>query len=186
MEIYVIRHTQVDVPKGTCYGQTDVPVSDSFEKEFLELKQRLPMDFDAAYSSPLSRCMQLAKQFSKEIITDNRLKEMYFGDWELKLWNDIPLTDIQPWYDDFVTISTPNGESFQDLYARCSFFLDELRSQKHQKVLIVTHGGIIRSMWAYLLKVPLQNAFKIPVGFGELFHFHLGKNEKEDFIVEKK
>src|SRR5690606_27071455 len=152
-------------------------VSDSFEKEFLELKQRLPMDFDAVYSSPLSRCMQLAKQFSKEIITDNRLKEMHFGDWELKLWNDIPLTDIQPWYDDFVTIPTPNGESFQDLYTRCYFSLDELRRQKHQKVLIVALVLIIRIIWTYLLQVPLENVIKIPVGLKELFHFHLGKNK---------
>ena len=28
MEIYLIRHTSVDVPAGYAYGQTDVPLKD--------------------------------------------------------------------------------------------------------------------------------------------------------------
>ena len=33
MEIILIRHTSVDVPQGVCYGQTDVPLRDTFEQE---------------------------------------------------------------------------------------------------------------------------------------------------------
>ena len=33
MEVILVRHTSVDVPKGTCYGQTDVPVAATFEVE---------------------------------------------------------------------------------------------------------------------------------------------------------
>ena len=33
MELYLIRHTSVDVPAGYSYGQTDVPLRDSFETE---------------------------------------------------------------------------------------------------------------------------------------------------------
>ena len=32
MSIYLIRHTEVDVPKGTCYGQKDVPLKKNAEK----------------------------------------------------------------------------------------------------------------------------------------------------------
>ena len=57
MEIILIRHTSVDVPRGTCYGQTDVPVRDTFEQEAeltrRSLEQFLP--FDKVYSSPLTR-----------------------------------------------------------------------------------------------------------------------------------
>lgn len=33
MKLYLVRHTRVDVPSGICYGQTDVPLADSFETE---------------------------------------------------------------------------------------------------------------------------------------------------------
>ena len=38
MEVYMIRHTSVGVPKGTCYGWTDVPIADTFEQEAAETK----------------------------------------------------------------------------------------------------------------------------------------------------
>ena len=33
MKVYIIRHTAPDVPQGTCYGQTDVPLKETFETE---------------------------------------------------------------------------------------------------------------------------------------------------------
>ena len=33
MEIYLVRHTSVDIPAGYAYGQTDVPLRPSFEDE---------------------------------------------------------------------------------------------------------------------------------------------------------
>ena len=61
MEVTFIRHTSVDVPPGVCYGQSDVPLRDSFEQEAAitseNLKTYRPQgrDFDHVYTSPLSR-----------------------------------------------------------------------------------------------------------------------------------
>ena len=33
MEIILVRHTSVALDKGTCYGWTDVELSDTFEQE---------------------------------------------------------------------------------------------------------------------------------------------------------
>lgn len=184
MEVYIIRHTKVALPKGICYGQTDVDLANTFEEEYVALKDQLPNHFDAVFSSPLKRCRQLAEKFSADMILDDRLKEMHFGDWELKAWDDIPLDEIQPWYDDFASVSTPNGENFAQLFARCVAFINYLRSQPFEKVLLVTHSGIIRSIWAYLLEISLQNSFKIPIGFGEVLQIHLG--EKEEYIIQTK
>ena len=66
MEVIFIRHTSVDVPPGVCYGQTDVPLRNSFEQEAAvtsgNLKSYRPngRDFDYVYTSPLSRCVRLA------------------------------------------------------------------------------------------------------------------------------
>lgn len=41
MEIYLVRHTSVDVPAGYAYGQTDVPLRPSFEDEAEAVKKDL-------------------------------------------------------------------------------------------------------------------------------------------------
>ncbi|HLT64903.1 MAG TPA: histidine phosphatase family protein, partial [Flavobacterium sp.] len=153
--------------------------------ELAVLKNQLPNDFDQVFSSPLLRCKTLAETFSSTILFDDRLKEMNFGDWELKAWNDIPTEEIQPWYNDFVTTKAPNGDSFESLYLRCAHFFDELRTKNYKKVLIITHGGFIRSTWSYLLEIPLKNTFKISLDFGEILHFNLAKNSNEDYIIKK-
>ena len=90
MKIYLLRHTRVDVPSGICYGQTDVSLAETFENELAIIKNTLLyVTFEKVYSSPLRRCMRLAKEFSDEIISDARLMELNFGDWENKSWEEI-------------------------------------------------------------------------------------------------
>lgn len=187
MEVYVIRHTRVNVPEGMCYGQADVGLANTFETETGELQSKLPLFFDCVYSSSLSRCTRLAKVFSPTFIPDDRLKEMHFGKWERKQWNQIPESEIHNWYQDFVHTMAPEGENFKAVYQRLCAFMNDLRLHaNNDNILLVCHGGIIRSIWCYLLQIPLENAFKIPVGFSEVLHFHLGKTQNEDFIIAKK
>ena len=62
MDIVLVRHTSVGVPKGTCYGWSDVPVAETFEDEAAETKRNLGTDaFDAVFSSPLTRARKLAE-----------------------------------------------------------------------------------------------------------------------------
>jgi len=52
MNIYLIRHTSVDVPKGLCYGQSDVPLRPTFEIEAAVTKAKIEsIHFDMAYTS---------------------------------------------------------------------------------------------------------------------------------------
>ena len=118
----------------------------------------IPTLFDKVYSSPLQRCMQLAHVISKDITIDNRLKELNFGSWELKKWTDIPKNEIQPWYDDWVNKSTHSGESYQDLQKRAISFVEDIPTH-YKKIAIVTHAGVIRSLWAYFNNVALKNSF---------------------------
>ena len=104
MKVVLIRHTRVDVPKGTCYGWSDVPVAETFVQEAAVTKaklQRYPA-FDAVYSSPLSRAHRLATFCGyPNAIIDNRLKEINMGDWEMQLYDDIEKKDpaIHAWFD---------------------------------------------------------------------------------------
>jgi len=169
MEIYIIRHTPVEVESGTCYGQSDVDLNDQLDHYQSIYAKELPQDFDAVFTSPLKRCVQLTEKLGfVNYETDHRLMEMNFGDWELKKWNDIPFEESNPWMENFVNVATPNGESMLDLYHRINTFYEDLKNRNFKKVLIVSHAGPIRCFWSIILQIPLINLFKIPVGFGEI------------------
>jgi alpha-ribazole phosphatase len=89
LKLTLIRHTSLNIDAGLCYGQTDVDVSDGFEQEARVTKAKLPQSIDAVFCSPLQRCVKLAHALGLENITyDDRLKELYFGDWEMQAWDN--------------------------------------------------------------------------------------------------
>lgn len=146
MEIYLVRHTETVCEKGICYGQTDVALKASYLEQFESIKSQIPAD-STIYSSPLSRCMLLANHLSPNIITDSRLMEMNFGDWEMQKWDAIPEADFTPWMNDFVNVAVPNGESFVNLHDRVSDFLTtDFSTNNSNSITIVTHAGVIRSI----------------------------------------
>jgi len=187
MEVHVIRHTPVNFDKNRCYGQLDVPLAASFDEDVNSIKDLLSDDYDAVYTSPKNRCTQLATALRfKNVTTDERLLELNFGAWEGKLWNEIDPTALNAWMENFVSIAPTQGESLEEMYARVSDFMDALRNEKFDKVLLISHAGVIRCLWAYFLEIPLKNVFRIPVKFHEHFIFHLGTNRQLDAVSKLK
>ena len=134
MEVYLIRHTAVDVPAGYAYGQTDVPLKATFPEEAACVKQSLEgHTFDQVWSSPLSRCRRLATFCGyPEPMTDPRLMEVNFGEWEMKSWDDVSSDPRSvAWFADWLNQPTPGGESFSDQYRRVSAFLEDLRQSAY-------------------------------------------------------
>jgi alpha-ribazole phosphatase len=173
MNLYLVRHTRVDVPQGFCYGFTDVPLAETFIAESNEVITKLKgITFNAIYSSPLTRCVQLANRIAngKEINFDERLKEMSFGSWEGKLWDDIyPTTEAKGFFDDFVRNPASNGECFSDVISRVKSFIDEILSKSgHNDVLIVTHGGSIRAFYSIINGTNPASIFDLQVDYGEV------------------
>ena len=165
--------------KGICYGQSDLGLVNDFEKEFTTVKEQLPnTDNFNIISSPLQRCSQLAKALNSDIETDIRLKELNFGDWELKPWNAIPEKEMTPWMTDFVNVRVPNGESYIDLAERVTSFFEEL-SKTNKNTVVVAHAGPIRAFLAQLLKVDLKDSFNIKINYGDCFHLKLNDNNYE-------
>jgi alpha-ribazole phosphatase len=162
MEIYLIRHTTPLVAKGTCYGQADLDVTDSFLEEASLIKLHLPSTVEHVYTSPLQRCRKLAQELfpSHNISLHPELKEISCGHWELKLWNDIPQEVLQPWMNDFVNVRMPGGESYLDLYERTTLMFQKIASKKHNAA-IVTHGGVIRSLLSHITSTPLLQSFDV-------------------------
>lgn len=173
MDIYLVRHTKTDTLKGLCYGQSDVGLAKTFLEEAQQLQQKLPefTENSRVFSSPLTRCVKLAEQFSKCVTTDARLLELDFGDWESRRFDDIDADVLQQWTDNFVHTAPLNGESFTDLYQRVGAFWQELvqgMPEATEQIIIITHAGVIRALLAYILKLPPANAFRFQVDLGSV------------------
>ena len=118
MEIFLIRHTTPLVAKGTCYGQTDLDVTESFSQEASAILEHIPTNIIKVYSSPLQRCAKLANTLfpSHSIEWHNDLMELNCGEWEMLEWDNIPKAEIKPWMDNFVHVQVPGGESYAQLH----------------------------------------------------------------------
>ncbi len=161
MEIYLIRHTSVDVPPGTCYGCTDVPLRDTFEQEAGETRRRLEgLTFDKVFCSPLSRATRLAAFCGyPDAERCDRLKEMNMGEWEMRRFDDITDPQLQRWYDDYLNQPTKGGESFRDLYARVADFLCELREKEYKRVALFAHGGVLICARVFAGQIRMEDGF---------------------------
>ena len=159
MEIVLIRHTSVDVPQGTCYGQTDVPVKATFEQEAAATKAHLQTfePFDKVFCSPLTRCVKLATYCGyADAQRDDRIKEINMGDWERKKFRpgerEVDEHEIKMFFTDpFHFAGCPNGENTAQVCERTQSFLKELIKRDDDKTyLVTTHGFALRGMLNFL------------------------------------
>ena len=191
MEVYLVRHTSVDVPRGICYGQSDVPVRDTFPQEAAAVKAKLqhlvekgflpdsapvehssavaPLHFDAVYTSPLGRCTKLA-QFCGygDALREQRIKEMNFGNWEMQDYSAIKDPHLQVWFNDWVNVRTSGGESFADQLHRVGEFLKELKDSGKETVLLFCHGGVLACAKVLGGKIGVKEAFSTLDDYGSI------------------
>ncbi len=172
MLLHLIRHTSVGVPQGTCYGWTDVPVSETFNAEAAGLRRRLEgLTFTHVYSSPLSRALLLAEACGyTHPVVDDRLREMHMGDWEMRRFTDLHGPALQAYYNNYIDTPTPDGESFRQLYGRVASFLDELRHTlpADASVALFCHGGPIICAQVYAGVAPLERGYELMPAYASL------------------
>ena len=163
-EITLIRHSSVAHPRGFCYGNLDVDVSDNFQKESSDLKVRLGnYKPDKIYSSPLQRCTKLSDVLFDNYQTDERLKELNYGIWEGLTWEEINVPESSNWIFTYPSTVLENGESFEIQQKRVVECFNDITNTADKKITVVVHGGVIRSLISHLLGISLlaTKSFKI-------------------------
>ena len=169
MLIYIIRHTPVNVPSGTCYGNSDVALTADWPEHLERIRNKLPLAEireDNLYASPLTRCATLAHDLGPAPQFDERLKEMNYGDWEGRPWVDIDATERDAWLADLAGYRTPNGESLGDVYERSTQCVAEIAEREHEIAFVVTHGALIRCLIAYGMGLEPNNAGRMQIDYG--------------------
>ncbi len=170
MEVWLVRHTSVDVPAGTCYGRSDVPLRTTFDEEAAAVRKTLAdTRFDAVWCSPLSRCVRLAEACGyPDAQRDARLLELNFGAWEMRRFDEIDDPQLQHWFDDWLHVRPTGGESFADQIVRVGGFLDELRRRPIGRALLFVHGGVQLCAGVYAGLFPPEEAFSHQLPYGSI------------------
>lgn len=181
MRILFIRHTSVAVEKGICYGQTDVPLADSFPEEAEEVKEKLSnYKIDGAFTSPLSRCRRLAEYCGfPDAMPDERLMEMNFGEWEMKRYDEISDPRLQLWYDDYLNVPATGGESAMMQRNRFKDFLRSLQYDDDKTIAVFTHGGILIHALVLLKGLSYSESYALDLGYGSVLEFDVTQQDKE-------
>lgn len=99
------------------------------------------------YSSPSSRALGLARALAapREPRVDEDLREMGFGAWEGRAWDDIPRAEIDAWAGDVWGYRAGGDESAAMVRGRWRRFCTTLRAASPaQEMVAVTHSGVIR------------------------------------------
>lgn len=175
IEFVCMRHPKLLISSEHCYGQHDVLPCPEHLNELYEENKNFIKKFDLIYSSPLTRCAQLAKKFSDSVIFDERLKEIHFGEWEMKKWEEIGYTAQNFWFASKGDFQFPGGESFDDFKRRIFDFIKE-KERQLKNALLVTHSGVIRALFALLNEEDHASALKRKIVYGEKVSFQYKGN----------
>lgn len=145
-------------------GHTDSLLSDTGKRHMLEVThEHEGSSWQAILTSPLQRCQQVAQQLSQErqlpVDTLSELQEISFGDWDGQSFatveRDAPAAFAQYWQDR-EKHTPPNGEPLAQFHQRTETVLAYiLKHYLGQHLLVVTHGGVIRSLLAHCLQMPI-------------------------------
>lgn len=159
MKIYLIRHGRQS--SKLCNVNVDLS-EEGFRQAALVGERLFPEKIQAVYSSDLIRAVQTAQvanlYWNVEHMVRPDLREISFGDMEGMSDGEIAVK-----YRDFKLqmekmeedLPYPGGECAADVVHRALPVFEELVNSGYERVAVVTHGGVIRSMAAYYLGLDL-------------------------------
>lgn len=152
MKLWLLRHAQVDLPEGLCYGASDVPAHAALTREAAHAAAELLPPSLPVWVSALGRAQALAQalqQLRPDLgapSTDPRLNEMDFGRWELQPWDAVPRSAFDGWLADFAHHRFGGAESTQQVIDRVAQALQAVRATQAREAVWVTHAGVIRAV----------------------------------------
>lgn len=173
-ELLLIRHGD-SLHAGTRYiGRTDTPLTPFGHEQAEALSNRLSETaLDALFVSPALRAREtlrpLLLEQTIEPVIDPDLQEIDFGAWEGLSFEEIQAQApewVKVWALNRMDFAFPGGESLDTFWKRVCRAGDRLAAAPGKRLAVVTHGGVIRYLLCYFLRLaPEQHRlFQIDLG----------------------
>ena len=161
------RHGQTEWHRDNRYvSRTDIGLNKTGRREAWMLARRAGEERpDLVLCSPLTRALETARRSAEacgmEPRTDDRLRELDFGEWEGKTLAEIREEDpelVSLFEEDPARHGFPGGEPLNKGAERVLEILAELhRSHTCRTVLVVAHNTLLRLGLCRMLGIPLRD-----------------------------
>ncbi|NSX56136.1 histidine phosphatase family protein [Parasulfitobacter algicola] len=160
--LWLVRHGPTHAK--SMVGWSDLLADLSDQAQIDRLSDYLPSN-GVVISSDLQRAIATADAIQgqrRRLPHDRRLREIHFGDWELRTFAEIEAQTpehIRAYWDEPGDVRPPNGESWHETAARVDAAVDSLVEQKHDDLIIVGHFGMILTQVQRALAITPYEAF---------------------------
>lgn len=150
MKIYIVRHGEVLHNALKQYNNENEDLNEKGIRQANELREKIKnINYDIIISSPLLRAKHTAQIINfnnKKILINDKLKERDPGDLSGK---PITVTNREEYWNYNTTISYGTSENIRDFFMRVYNFLDDLKKEDYESVLIVAHSGVSKAFSGY-------------------------------------
>ncbi|MCX4216898.1 MULTISPECIES: alpha-ribazole phosphatase family protein [unclassified Pseudomonas] len=175
LRLDLLRHGETELGGGL-RGSLDDALT---EKGWAQMREAVigKGPWDRLVSSPLQRCARFAEELSAQrdlpVSLDKNLQELHFGAWEGQSAAALMETDAEAlglfWADPY-GFTPPQGEPVSDFSARVLAAVMRLHAaHAGERVLLVSHGGVIRLLLARARGLPREQLLNVEVAHGALF-----------------
>lgn len=178
MRLVLVRHGRTAWHSESRHvGQADVPLDDAGRTQAELVACRIAgMDIEAAFSSPLSRCLEIAdlvgNRLGLPVITDDRLREMDMGAWSGESYSTVSETYgnvVERWMKDPGSLTPPGGETLAQVRERTmSWFEEAWARHTWQNVFVCSHSTPIRFLVSELMGLPAGRMFCLDIGLASI------------------
>ncbi|MBP5097536.1 alpha-ribazole phosphatase family protein [Pseudomonas protegens] len=181
MTLYLdlLRHGETELGGGLRGSLDDALTATGWQQMREAVQGRGP--WDRILSSPLQRCarfaQELAGQLQLPLSLEPDLQELHFGAWEGQSAAALMETDADDlgrfWADPYA-FTPPGGEPVELFSLRVLGAIERLyQACAGQRVLLVSHGGVMRLLLARARGLPRQQLLNVEVGHGALFRLQV-------------
>lgn len=164
--VYLLRHGQTawNADNNRYCGRTDIPLTEKGIAQATAVREQLEgIQLDEVFSSPLQRARITAEiATGRKVVTDRRLIEADFGQWEQKTREEFVAENAPAWNawanDPTNVCAGVTGETGLAIVQRVDDFFNELLTKYSTGTfLVAAHNGVNRLYMAYKLGMPLKN-----------------------------
>ncbi len=184
--IDLLRHG--DVAGGTrLLGHTDAALSELGWTQLRNVVNNRQCPWTEIISSPLQRChlfaQEIATQLQLPLRKEPDLKEISFGEWEGALFEDLYKSEhadqLRAFWQNPAENPALGGEfymTFEDrvLKAWQKIVVAQMQ-QESSHLLLVIHGGVIRTLLRGILDFPIEHFFRIDVPYACLSRIEIAE-----------
>ncbi|MCP4818383.1 MAG: histidine phosphatase family protein [Shimia sp.] len=178
--LHLVRHGPTHAK--TMVGWSDLPADLSDTAAIARLSEFLPAD-GLVISSDLSRTVATADAIQgprQRLPHDPDLREIHFGDWELKGFAEIEAKDpdrIRAYWEHPGDVRPPNGESWNEVATRVDRSIDRLiTTHAGQDIIVVVHFGVILTQVQRAEKLTASEVFAHRIDNLSVTSIHIDKD----------